>query len=175
MAKSSKEQQAEDERKILAELQKNSKENIDTIAKHCGFLRQKTWRFIKRLEENHLIWGYTAIVDEEKLGLQKFILSIKRSGKKLDKKSVDELAVEKLEKNISKIGVNVETSYFTHGEFDWVLIFSTKDIIQAKKFTDLLFSAYPDIVDKVNLSQILFINRDHNIINPDQTKLKDFL
>jgi len=50
MAKSSKDQIEQDEKKILTELMKNSNENIETIAKRCGFSRQKTWRFIKQLE-----------------------------------------------------------------------------------------------------------------------------
>jgi len=33
------------------------------------FLKTKTWRFIKQLEAKDLIWGYTAIFDEEKIGL----------------------------------------------------------------------------------------------------------
>ena len=72
MSKSSKNQIEQDEKKLLSELVKNSKENIDTIAKHCGFSRQKTWRFIKQLEAKGLIWGYTAIFDEEKIGQKHF-------------------------------------------------------------------------------------------------------
>jgi len=41
MSKSSREQRGLDEKKVLSELVKNSKENVDTIAKHCGFSRQK--------------------------------------------------------------------------------------------------------------------------------------
>ena len=52
MAKSSNEQIEQDEKKLLSELMKNSKENIDMIAKHCGFSRQKAWRMIKQLENN---------------------------------------------------------------------------------------------------------------------------
>ena len=58
MAKTSKKQIEEDERKIISELQKNAKESIDIIAKKCGFSRQKVWRIIKRLEKNKTIWGY---------------------------------------------------------------------------------------------------------------------
>jgi DNA-binding Lrp family transcriptional regulator len=68
MSKSSKDQIEQDEKKILSELVKNSKENIDTIAKHCGFSRQKAWRLIKQLEEKKLIWEYTAICDDQKIG-----------------------------------------------------------------------------------------------------------
>ena len=65
MPKSSKKQIDEDEKKVIAALQKNSKESIDKIAKKCGFSRQKVWRIIKRLENNQTIWGYHAVVDDE--------------------------------------------------------------------------------------------------------------
>ena len=56
MPKSSKEQIDLDEKKVVSELQRNSKESIDVIAKRCGFSRQKVWRIIKRLEKNKTIW-----------------------------------------------------------------------------------------------------------------------
>jgi len=56
MAKNSKKQIEEDEIKVIAELQKNSNENIGTIAKKCGFSRQKAWRIIKRLEKSQHAW-----------------------------------------------------------------------------------------------------------------------
>ena len=174
MVKSSTDLFNEDEMKVILELQKNSRENVKTIAKHCGFSQQKTARIIKRLEKS-MIWGYTTIFDAEPQGLQKFILSIKRSGKPLDKKSMNEIAYERLEKIIFNLGVTIESSYFIHGEYDWILIFLAKDILHATKFADILLNAYPGIVDKVNLSQILYRQRDHLIANPDQMKLMEFL
>ena len=55
MSKSSRDQIDKDEKKLLYELVKNSNESIETNAKHCGFSRQKTWRFIKQLEAKGLI------------------------------------------------------------------------------------------------------------------------
>jgi DNA-binding Lrp family transcriptional regulator len=63
MVKVSREQINKDEKKILAELQKDAQKGIDMLAKRCGFSRQKVWRIVKRLEKNRMIWGYTAIVD----------------------------------------------------------------------------------------------------------------
>ena len=74
MPRTSREQIADDEKKTVHELQKNSKENIDKIAKKCGFSRQKVWRIIKRLEKNKTIWGYHAVVDIEKLDLRHYLL-----------------------------------------------------------------------------------------------------
>jgi len=77
MPKTSKEQITNDEKKILRELQKNSKESIDKLAKKCGFSRQKVWRIIKRLENNKTIWGYHTVVDDEKMGLKRYLILIK--------------------------------------------------------------------------------------------------
>ena len=57
MSKSSREQIDDDEKKVLWQLRRNSKESIDAIAKKCRFSRQKVWRIIKRLEKNKTIWG----------------------------------------------------------------------------------------------------------------------
>jgi len=67
MSKSSKDQVEQDEKKILSELVKNSKENIDTIAKHCRFSRQKAWRMIKQLETKGLTWGIPLFLMKRKL------------------------------------------------------------------------------------------------------------
>ena len=67
MAKRSKEQIREDEKLVIKYLTEDARQTPNEIAKKCGFSRQKSWRIIKRLEEKREIWGYTAIVDEEKM------------------------------------------------------------------------------------------------------------
>jgi DNA-binding Lrp family transcriptional regulator len=61
MPKSSETRLRQDEEKILEILRTDAKASIDDIAKKCGFSRQKVWRIIKKLEEDKIIWGYTAI------------------------------------------------------------------------------------------------------------------
>lgn len=175
MAKNQREQLNEDERKILTELQKNCKENMDVIAGHCGFSKQKVWRIIKQLEKNHIIWGYPTVYNEEKQKLQKFILLIKRSVQKIDNQTAEQLISYQKNKDIGVLGVTVENSYFSHGEYDWILIFTAQDITRAKKFTDVLLNRYPGMVSKVNLIQILMTLRSQHILNPDYMKLREFL
>jgi len=175
MTKSSREQLAKDDRKILAELQKNSNESIDTIAKHCGFSRQKVWRAIKQLEESRMIWGYTAIVDEEKNDLSHFIMLIKRSTKPLDKKIVDRIESIQIEDFASPQGVTIESSCFVHGNYDWIISFIAKNIMQAKSFCDILCGGFPGIIQQIDLLQTLYFNRKHHIFNPDRKKLRDLM
>jgi DNA-binding Lrp family transcriptional regulator len=48
---------------VIDALQQHSKDNIDAIAKHCRFSRQKVWRIVKNLEKNKVIWGYSPITE----------------------------------------------------------------------------------------------------------------
>ena len=175
MSKSSREQLAEDERKILAELQKNSKENIDTIAKHCGFSRQKAWRMIKQLEVKKLIWGYTAVFDEEKIGLTHFMLLVKRTAKQLEQTTADKIISRKVEDFAAELGITIESSFYTHGEYDWVTTFTAEGIIQAKKLADAFVTLHPGVIEKITVLQTLMFIRKHYVLNPDKKKLKDFL
>ena len=83
MAKSSKEQILIDEKKLLTQMIKNARENISTIAKNTNFSTQKVRLMIKQLEKNNTIWGYSAVYNEEKMGLRHFVLMVKRSNKKI--------------------------------------------------------------------------------------------
>jgi len=175
MSKSSREQIDKDEKKILSELVKNSNENIETIAKHCGFSRQKVWRAIKRLEEKGLIWGYTAIFNEEKIGLIHFMLMVKRTTKQLEEKTADKIISRRLEDLVAELGITIESSSYVHGEYDWVITFTALDIKQAKKFSDSLITLYPGVIEKIAIMQTLMFIRKHYILNPEKMKLKEFL
>jgi DNA-binding Lrp family transcriptional regulator len=175
MSKSSREQIDKDEKKILFELVKNSNENIETIAKHCGFSRQKIQRVIKQMEAKGLIWGYTAVFDEEKIGLAHFILMLKRTTSKATEKEVDVIISRKTEDLATELGVSIESSAYIHGEYDWIMTFTAENITQAKKFSDSLIALYPQAIEKMPIMQTLMFMRNHYILNPDRKKLKDFM
>jgi DNA-binding Lrp family transcriptional regulator len=175
MSKSSRDQIENDEKKLLSELVKNSKENVDTIAKHCGFSRQKAWRFIKQLEAKNLIWGYTAVFDEEKIGQTHFMLLIKRTTKQLEEGAVNRIISRRAEDIAAELGVLFESSSYVHGDYDWVVTFTAQNIKQAKKFSDSLIALHPDEIDKITMMQTLMFIRKQYILNPDKKKLKEFL
>lgn len=163
-----------DENKVLTELMKNAKENIDTIAKHCGFSRQKVWRIIKQLEEDQKIWGYSAVVDSEKQNLKKFMVFFKRTNQPIDSKEKNEIAMTRLDPLKEDLGITVLHSYHTHGSFDWVTIFTAKDILQAKKFVNALTMRFSHAQSSV-MNQILFTVRENAVENPKIKDLKDYL
>jgi DNA-binding Lrp family transcriptional regulator len=175
MSKSSKDQMDLDEKKVLSELVKNANKNIETIAKLCGFSKQKTWRIIKRLEAKELIWGYTAIFDEEKMGLKHFMILIKRSMRRLDDSTISKIVSRKLEDIIKEYDITIESSLYVHGDYDWILTFTAQDIVQAKKFSDALVMFHPGIIENITIVETLFFVKKHYILNPEKSRLKEFL
>jgi DNA-binding Lrp family transcriptional regulator len=175
MSKSSKDQMDQDEKRVLSELVKNSNKNIETIAQLCKFSKQKTWRIIKRLETKDLIWGYTAIFNEEKMGLKHFMVLIKRSMKRLDETTINVIVSRKLEDLIREVGVTIESSSYVHGDYDWVLTLTATDIIQAKKFSDKLVTLHPGLIENITILETLIFIKKHYILNPEKSRLKEFL
>jgi len=175
MPKTSREQIDKDEKKILALLQQNSNESIDRIAKHCGFSRQKVWRTIKSLEKNGFIWGYTAIIDDEKNDQKHYMMLIKKTLKPLDKKIIDSLTSIQIEDFVSSPEVTIESSCFVHGNVDWIISFTAPNLRQAIKFSNMFNSAFAGIIQKIELVETLFFVRKHHIFNPNMKKLREFL
>lgn len=175
MPKSSKKQIDKDEKKVIHELQKNAKESIDKIAQRSRFSRQKVWRIIKRLEKNKTIWGYSAIINEEKLNLNHYILLIKRTTLPIDEKLTDKIVTRQLEKIVPKLGIKIETSLYVHGIYDWILTFTAYDIKQAKKFSEKFNEFYKGYIAELHLLETLFQIKKQGILNPKAVDLKQFL
>ena len=175
MSKSGREQIDADEKKVLHELQKNSKESIDKIAKKCGFSRQKVWRIIKRLEKNKTIWGYHAVVDDNKLGQKKYFIMIKRTSKAASQDKMNLVLKRELKQEAKKVGVTVESSYFIHGVYDWLLCITTESIAQVKKFCEVLNFLYKEgFVSDIQIFEVIFPVEVNNFNNPNMDEFLSF-
>lgn len=167
MPKQSKKQIHDDEQKIIKELLKDSRQNINVIANKLGFSRQKVWRVINDLEKNHNIWGYTAVVDEGRQGFKNYILLIKRTAHPIDNQLADKIISREIEEQMESIGCRMVSSIYTNGFYDWVIIFTSKDIKQAKKTSELFKIRYTDYLKEVILLDELFPCKIQNILNPN--------
>ena len=176
MPKNSKEHIEIDERKVLHELQNNSKESIDKIAKKCGFSRQKVWRIIKHLEKNKTIWGHHAVVDHEKIGRKKFYLLVKRTCKPVSTEKMDLVLKRESKKEGDKIGVVVESSYFIHGVYDWLLCVTAEDIRHVKKFCELFKMLFKEgFIADMQILEVIFPVEVNNFKNPNAEEFLKFI
>ena len=173
MPRSSKKQIDEDEKKIIAELQNNSGDSIENIAKNCGFSRQKVWRIKKRLEKNKTIWGYSAVVDNEKLDVKRYIMLIKKSAQPVGD-AVDKIIDFTLQKKGVEIGVDILSGGYLHGNYDWVLIITAKGIKNVKKFSEILIREFQHIIREVDIMEYIFPIKECGITNPEIKKLKEY-
>ena len=173
MPKNSKQQIDIDEKKVISEIQKNSKEGIDKTAKKCGFSRQKIWRIIKRLEKNKTIWGYSAIIDDNKIGLQRYFILIKRTSKPFSKEHIDSIIEGMIEQEITKMKITVENVSYTHGDFDWIHVIHASSILKVKKYCEILINLSKDYISDIKILEDLFPVKKNFIPNPNITNLKD--
>ena len=173
MAKVSVQQIDIDEKTVIRELQRNSNESIDGIAKRCGFSRQKVWRIIKKLEGNQTIWGYHAIVDNERLHVKTYILFIKKTSKPFSE-VINVIISRDIEKDAAEMGIHIEDSLYLHGTFDWIIIFTAEDIRQAKKFSEQFNRIYQNYVGETFLVEEIFPVKSCGVQNPNIKKLKEF-
>jgi DNA-binding Lrp family transcriptional regulator len=174
MARSSRKQIYEDEIKIINQLKKNARESIDEIAKRCGFSRQKVWRIINRLEENKIIWGYSAITDNGKLEQNSYLMLIKKSNEPIEKLA-ERIISREIEEKISELGITLESSHYLNGQYDWLICFTAEDIIRAKKFGELVNKTFSKHISEIVLIEKIFSVKKCGIQNPSIHKLRDFV
>jgi len=173
MPKSSRKQIDEDEKKVISELQRNSKESIDKVAKKCGFSRQKVWRIIKRLEKNKTIWGYHAIVDNEKINMKSYVLLIKRTNEPIGE-NIDKIINASLSEIGKQVQVNVQVNSYLHGIYDWMFCFTAEDIRQAKKFSEILTREFSKYIGEIHILEEIFPLKKCESLNPNIHKLNEY-
>jgi len=174
MAKSSVEQIEKDEKKILEELSKNANKSINDIAKSLGFSRQKVWRIIKNLEKNHVIWGYVAVIDNQKLNKKRYILLIKRSNKPIPENFVDHIITREIADKAKKMGIKFINSVLINGKYDWLISFTADNLIQAKSLVELYIKIYDGLISEIHLNEYMFPVLYDSIQNPEIKKIKDY-
>ncbi|PNX49643.1 MAG: hypothetical protein BV457_00895 [Thermoplasmata archaeon M9B1D] len=174
MPKNSYDQIEQDEKKVLKQLRKNANKSINDIANSLGFSRQKVWRIVKNLEKNNTIWGYSAIVDEQKLGKKTYILLIKRSNEPMKKEILHKMARRDFMERIEKLGVESLTHMYMNGVYDWLIYFNAPDIRIAKNYVELLNRTYEGFVSDIVLQEVMFTAQNSGVTNPNIESIVDF-
>ena len=151
--------------KILKELQKNGRASASEIAKKLGLSRQTVAKIISNLEKNQEIWGYSAIFDSKLLNKKQFIFLIKldlsADPKEFLKKAIDSNLIKQNEK---KYGF--KTTFFLHGNYDFMILAWAKDLIDAKKLLTTYKKIFKLFVVSVDLFEIMSSFRVNGVANP---------
>ena len=175
MPKTSREQITYDEKKIILELQRNSKENIEKIAKNCGFSRQKVWRVIKRLEKNETIWGYSTIVDNKKIDLTHYTMLVKRTIVPVDGKLRNMISEEEIDDYFPELNIILEDCLYVNGKYDWIISFTAPGIKEMKKFCEKLLRKFSEHMAAYEVLETIITVRKQGIKNPSTKEQVDLL
>lgn len=175
MAKSSKEVVEKDMQNVIYELEKNSNRSVNEIANKLGFSRQKTWRIIKDLENDNTIWGYTAIVDDNKIGRKRFFILLKKANIPVKEKKLDIVINGEFRQIATKLGVQLESTYFLHGSYDGFLCVTAENITQVKIFIDKISQKLDgNYISDANVLEVLFPIERNGFGNPNVKAFKEF-
>jgi len=167
VAKATKEQVFDDERKVVEVLRTHAKENTETIAKRCKLSAQKVSRIIAKLERENRIWGYSAIFDDEYFGLRHYYLIGSRTNIPLAKDVVEEILFTRLDDIIPSSDIFIDNIEYVNGEWDGVFSFFAKDITIAKRFMEIFNKRFHPYFKNLCLLETIYKIRQRGIRNPN--------
>ena len=160
--------------KILAALLDDPTRSDMEIAEALGTYRQKVWRVKRKLEEDRAIWGYTAVVDEKRLGHVSYIVLMKT--KPMNRGLVDLLLRRITGEEPRKQDVRLTNFFYVNGEFDWFLRFSAPDHATARRYYDTLRMLYDEyLLEKPVMIDVNMCLVSEGKRNPGIQALYDFI
>lgn len=172
MVKNSKTKIEQDKQKILQELIKNGRQSTNNISNKMGFSRQKTWKYIKELEKEGKIWGYTAVTEQSKDNKKLYFALIKQ---KIPYLSNIDLIIKNIKNgNSEKLNIKLIGLYYTNGPYDCICIFEAKNVKDAKKYLGYIMNEYKELIVNVDLVENVFPMVHFTKVNPNLDELHDF-
>lgn len=160
--------------KILQALIADPTKSMREIAKDLKSYRQRIWRVKRKLEDGHIIWGYTAIIDENKLNHLSYVMLLKM--KPMSKELVDLMLKRLYRKEQQKQNIRLIDFWIVNGEYDWVLKFSAPDTVIARKYYDTIRVLYDEyLLEKPVMVDVDFCLVAEGKRNPEIKRLRDFI
>ena len=149
-------------------------QGMSKIAEKTKMHRRTAWQIQKDLEKDNTIWGYTAVIDEQKIDRVIYVLQFKT--KHLTKHFAD-LIIQRLttEQPMEK-GVRILDIYFMNGLYDVFIKYSAPDHAIARNYYETLRSIYRDyILETQLLSDVNFSLVQGGKVNPELKKIYDLV
>lgn len=148
--------------------------SIREMAKQLKSYRQTIWRKKKKLEDDRVIWGYTAVIDESKLNNIVYLMLMKM--KPMTRGLVDAIISRLVEKEPNKQNVRLIDAFHVNGDFDWIIRFSAPDHATARRYYDTLRLRYEEyLLEKPVIVDINFILMAEGKKNPELDSLYEFV
>ena len=86
---------------------------------------------------------------------------------------MDSIIKSAIKPEIAKMGIIVENISYVHGEFDWIHIIRASNVIQVKKYCEILNKLSKGYISDMKILEELFPIEKNGIVNPNIEELKD--
>ncbi|AOY86888.1 proline dehydrogenase transcriptional activator [Marinobacter salinus] len=124
---------------IIRELQKNSRITVTELASRVGLSKTPCQVRMRRLEEQGYITGYTALVNQTKLGLSHIAFA------QVTLNDTSSNALEAFNKAVKQISA-VEQCHMIAGNFDYLLKVRTRNMAEYRQVLGEQISALPHVL-----------------------------
>ena len=175
MPRNNKEKVVESENEILAHLKKDASISAYALSKKLGVSRQKVWRIKKELEEKQVIWGYTTIIDQNKRGYKQFVILIKRSNKVINDSLMDQFVIKMVKDYSEDTTIDIESFICLYGQYDWMMILNTTDVLTAKAFVSKLKIEWEEFFEDIVLLESMNVLKKNWIVRPNLDENKKLI
>jgi DNA-binding Lrp family transcriptional regulator len=144
------------------------------LGKKMNSYRQMVWRKKRELEDNNVIWGYTAVINESKLNHVVYMMLVKS---KPMSRGLADLLIRRISRDEpKKQNVRLIDMFYLNGEYDWVLQFSAPDHATARRYYDTIRLLYDEyLLEKPVMVDVNFCLVSEGKANPELEKLYDFV
>src|SRR3989344_1411158 len=150
---------------LLFELDRNSRQSINDLAKRTHLSRDVVAYRMKQLERQGVIRGYITLIDFTKLGYQgiRLYLKLQNTTREIEEKIIQEFLKEK----------NIITAYRTDGKYDLAIGFLVKDLREYQRTYEAILQKYRRYIIERHFSVFLdFIQYTRNYLV--EKKLRDY-
>ncbi len=124
--------------KILTLLQKDARITNQTLADKIGMSSSPCWRKVRKLEEDHIIQGYRAVLDRRKIGLGVMVFV------RVSIDSHSQAEARKFEQEVTDLE-NVVSCYSIGGDADFLLQVVSPDLDSYAEFAMSVIRRLPGI------------------------------
>ncbi len=159
---------------LLSHLLDDPTRSARDIGKKMNSYRQMVWRKKKELEDDNVIWGYTAVIDDSKLNHIIYIILMKT---KPMSRGLADLLIRRITKGEpSKQSVRLTNICYVNGEYDWVMKLSAPDHATARRYYDTIRLLYDEyLLEKPVMIDVNFCLVSEGKTNPEIEKLYEFI
>jgi len=86
---------------------------------------------------------------------------------------IDKVVQRELEYQSEEIGIEITSSLYTNGPYDWIICFDANDIKGAKRFCENLNRVFEGYISELELLEKLFAAKKCGIQNPEIEELRN--